>query len=351
MAITSTQLKSWGKIAIKLGVASTVATIIVKFLNLGFPLPAAIVPLLVLGQTRGTTVQSSLTRIKGTAIGIIVGVIVHITLGYAGLGSSTLALFVALATTVFLCHWVGLPGIKGSAGYIAAITMIFSSQGEPLEFAGKQFVALSIGIVVTMLVDEWLWPPRATKTLRHEASQMLSNLGKLYQLVFEGYTTGTYRGAAIADINNNIVGSIRRSELLWQDVVSENPQALWFASTWESLIHRIWDQVKAMDQVALTGYETDTIWKEMNPELNQLAEASYQGFRQLAEVSLRKYTEPDLPMLNLDPELSAAITKFEQVQTQIHHYPLVEQRRFYSFFYNMEEIAIHLKQISGVLWR
>lgn len=153
--------------------------------------------------------------------------------------------------------------------------MIFSSQGEPLEFAGKQFVALSIGIVVTMLVDEWLWPPRATKTLRNEASQMLSNLGKLYQLVFEGYTTGTYRGAGIAEINNNIVGSIRRSELLWQDVVSENPQALWFAFTWESLIHRIWDQVKAMDQVALTGYETDTIWKEMNAELNQLAKASY----------------------------------------------------------------------------
>lgn len=56
-------------------------------------------------------------------------------------------------------------------------------------------------------------------------------------------------------------------------------------------------------------------------------------------------------MLNLDPELTAAITKFEQVQTEIHRYSLVEQRRFYSFFYNMEEIAIHLKQISGVLWR
>lgn len=349
MPITSTQFQSWGKIAIKLGIASTVATLIIKFLDLGFPLPAAIVPLLVLGQTRGTTLQSSLTRIKGTAIGIIIGLIIHLAFDYIGLGHSTLALFVALTTTVFFCHWMGLPGIKGSAGYIAAITMIFSSQDEPLEFAGKQFVALSIGIVVTMLIDEWLWPPRATQTLRHEASQMLMNLGLLYQLIFEGYTTGVYRGGAIAEANNRVVGSIRRLEMLWQDLISENPQSLWFASNWENLIHRIWDQLKAMEQVAITGHDLDTIWKEINPELSNLADASCQGFSQLAKISLQQRTKADLPILNLEPELTAATQKFEQVQSAIHRYSLVEQRRFYSFFYNMEEIADLLKKISGVL--
>jgi hypothetical protein len=180
---------------------------------------------------------------------------------------------------------------------------------------------------------------------------MLTDIGSLYKLVFEGYTDGIYRGAAIAELNNNIVSSIRRSELLWQEIVSENPQALWFASTWESSIHRIWDQVKAMDQVALSGHEDDTLPKEMEPELSNLADASFNSFGKLAEVSSMKQTEADLPMLDLDAELSAAIQKFEQIQATIHTYSLAEQRRFYSFFYNMEEIAIHLKQISGVLWR
>jgi uncharacterized membrane protein YccC len=336
MKIKPEQFKTWAKIAMKLGVASTLATLLVQWLDLGFAFPAAIVPVLVTGQTRGSTVQASFNRIKGTFVGTAVGAVVHELLG-----NSAIALLIAVSVTVFICHWVGLAGVKGSAGYIAAITLILNSNQQPWLLAGSQFVALSIGIVITNLIDDWLWAPKVNQTLYRESSQMLHDLATLYQLAFESYTSKVYRGRAIIDADARIVAAVRRSEQFWQEAITQQYDLVWSASAWKSLLVGTWNHIRAMDQAAQSTTTDETFWQPIEPELTALATATVAGLHQLADAVSNRSKLP----IQIDQPLQAAIQALEPLQIT-NRASSSELHRFFSFFYSMEEVAQNLQQMS-----
>jgi hypothetical protein len=338
MILTPDRAKSWAKVALKLGIATTGATVMIQVLQLGSPFPAAIVPVLVMGQTRGSTIQASLMRIKGTLIGIVVGTIVHL-----GLGTSAVSLFLAVSLSTFLSYWAGLGGVKGAAGYIAAITLVLSQSSQPWLLAISQFAALSIGIVITNLVDELLWAPQATVSLRQDVNQLLQTLGALYQVVFDCYLLGIYREGTIATLNRQIIMLVRHSEEFWPEAIAQQ-QSFLLAATWEALLIRTWDHIKAMDQAVRAGYATDTLWQEMKGELTTLAEATIVGFHQIAQGAKDPVSEN--PSIDLGAGLLTAAQKFEILRATHGRFSAAEQRRFASFFYSMEEVAKNLEQMS-----
>ena len=336
------QLWAWGRLAVKLGTASSLATALVKFLDLGNAFPAAIVPVLVMGQTRGSTIQTSFNRIKGTLIGTVVG-----TLVYQGFGSSALALFLSVSGAVFISHWMGLPGVKGAAGYVAAIILTLNSNDQPWKLAASQFVALSIGIVMTNLVDDLLWPFRAKASLRQDMREILLELRQFYQLAIEGYLVGPYQAEAAVACNGRIVALIRRIEPRWQEAVLEQHQLLRVAATWDLVLHRIWDHVQSMHQIAEAGLAEPQFHNLL--ELKQLADATALRLEQLAESASQHDKAALKPApVEIQPFLTAAAAKLDQIEILPLSSP--ELRRFLGFFYHMQEVAMSLNQIDGRSW-
>ncbi len=332
------ELEAWGKVALKLGIASSVATLLVQFLNLGYAFSASIAPVLVMGQTRGSTIQTSLNRIKGTLIGTLIGAGC-----YQLLGDSVTALFLSVSGAVFVSHWLGLPGIKGAAGYVAAISLTLHSNDQPWRIAASQFVALSIGIIVGNLVDDLLWPSQAKASLRHDLCQMLLELRQFYYLSIQGYLVGDYQALAAIDCNIRIVKLIRHIEPLWQEALLEQHQMLRLAASWDMTLHQIWDHVQAMDQIAQAGAAEPQF---RLAELDQLADATMLKLKVMSEA----VPQPNANIaVELKPLLVSASARLDQLQMRLASSP-VELRRFLSFFYHMEAVALSLEQVQGQIW-
>jgi uncharacterized membrane protein YccC len=336
------QLRSWGKTALKLAIASTLAAGFTEFLGLEYPFYAAITPIIVMGQTRGTTLQTSLNRIKGTVIGTVIGAAFA-----SSLGNYPWVLLLSVSSSIFLCNYLGLSEASRLAGSISAIVLLNHSVNSWV-YAGGRFLETCLGIAAAVFVEEFLWTPRAADNLRKLVSQMLTDSGQVYQLVFDCYITNEYRSKAIADLKIQIVDSIRRSEQLWQEAIGEQHRKLWVDETWEFLLQRLWEHIKTMDYVAETKRADDTFWLGLQPELKNLAEATSVGFNALAEAVRTQNSRPQMP--NLDQVLQAATQQLDQLQSHPEAvYSAAELRRFFSFFYSMEEIAKKLKRMSAGL--
>lgn len=341
MPITRDQLWTWGKVSSKLAIATTLAAVVAQLLNLEYPFYAAIAPAIVMGATRSSTLEAGVNRVKGTIVGTLVGAAFASTLG-----SNSWSLLFAVMASIFICHLLQLADVYRLAGYVPAI-VILSHSSQPWLYAGERFVETCLGITAAIVVDDFLLPAKAAENLRKNIHQMLLQLCKFYQLVFECYITGEYRRKAVMDAKTPIIQSLRTAEKLWQEAKREQPGKLWVDETWEFLLRRTWEHVLTMDYAADSN-QRDTFWQGIEPELNDLSEAIVQSFQQLAEAVATQNSRPQLP--DLDAALSNAIQRLDQLQGQGDAcYHPAELRRFFSFFYSMEEIVKKLKRMSNGL--
>ncbi|HEY9659513.1 MAG TPA: FUSC family protein, partial [Allocoleopsis sp.] len=286
----------------------------------------------VMGSTRGSTLSAGITRVTGTVIGTLVGGVVA-----SGFGNQPWSLLVAVTLAVFSCNVLKLTDANRISGYIAAI-VVLGYHDDPWVYAGGRFVETCIGIAVAIVMDELFWQTRAADKLRDNIQQMLRELGHFYQLIVECYITGEYRTKAIADQKARLIELIRVSEKLWQEAIAEHHRKLWVDETWEFLLRRTWEHILTMDYAAERRREGDTFWKGMEPQLIKLSEVTQTSFEQLADAVANHKSQPDLP--DLDQSLREATQQLDTLQTHPDAcYSPAELRRFFTFFYNMEEIA------------
>lgn len=329
-----------GKYAIKLGLAATLAFVIAQWLHLEYPIYALIAPIIIMATTRGSTLDAGINRLKGTAIGTVAGAI------FASiLGSNFFSLLAVSTLVIFLCRYWELGEAYRLAGYVSAIVVSAHSQ-QPWLYAWGRFLETTLGIGIALLVNTFLWPSPATENLRQIMVQILTNLEKLYQIVFDSYITGDYQEKTINELKGKIIQSLRKSEQLWQEAKKEQSGEYWVDETWEFLVRRIWEHIATMNHAALDRRE-DTFWQGLAPQLTELARVTSIGFCNLAEVVAAKHSSPALP--DLKQALQVAIAQLEKCRKLgINTYSVGEILRFASLFYSMEEIARKLQKMSSL---
>ncbi|MBO3457855.1 FUSC family protein [Aetokthonos hydrillicola Thurmond2011] len=338
MKVSRENLLTLSKYAIKMGMAATLAAVIAQKLHLRYPIYAMIAPIIIMGTTRGSTWSAGISRIKGTIIGIITGAIFETIFG-----SNPLSILAASTLVIFLCRYWELGEAYRLAGYVTAIVVLEHSD-QPWLYAWGRFLETALGIGVALLINTYLWPSPATENLAKSLTQILIDMEKLYQIVFNCYITGEYHEKEINDLRNSIISSLREEEKLWPEAKREQSGLFWVDESWEFLIRRLWAHISTMNNIALDSQE-NSLLLGLAPQLTQLAHVTSMSFRQLVEAVSNKQSFIKLP--ELEQACYVADKQIESLQqVENNHYPLGEMLRFASFFYNMEAIARDLLKMS-----
>lgn len=338
MRVSRENLITLGKHAIKLGLAATLAAVAAERLHLKYPIYALIAPIIIMGTTRGSTWSAGISRIKGTIIGTIAGAIFETIFG-----SNPLSLLAASTLVIFLCRYWGLGEAYRLAGYVTAIVLLEHSD-QPWLYAWGRFLETTIGIGIALLVNTDLWPSPATENLSKSLTQILTDMEKLYQIVFHCYITGEYQEQAINELRLSIISSLREEEKLWSEAKQEQSGLSWVDESWEFLIRRLWTHISTMSNIALDSRENPLV-VGLVPQLTELAQVTSMSFGKLVQAITNKQSSLKLP--NLEQACHTVNQQMEFLQqVEGNHYPLGEMLRFASFFYNMEAIAKDLVKMS-----
>ncbi len=338
MRVSRENLITLGKYALKMGLAATLAAVVAERLHLKYPIYAMIAPIIIMGTTRGSTWVAGINRIKGTIIGIIAGAIFE-----SLFGSNPFSLLAATTLVIFLCRYWGLGEAYRLAGYVTAIVLLEHSD-QPWLYAWGRFLETLLGIAMALLVNTYLWPSPATESLSKSLTQILTDMEKLYQIVFNCYITGEYQEKAINELRTNIISSLREEEKLWPEARQEQSGLCWVDESWEFLIRRIWAHISTMSNIALDS-QGNTFWQGLAPQLTELAQATSTSFGKLVKAVTHKQSSIRLP--DLEQACYAADKQIESLQNvESHNYPIGEMLRFASFFYNMASIARDLLRMG-----
>ena len=338
MKVSGENLITLGKYALKMGLAATFSSVIAEKLHLKYPIYALIAPIIVMGTTRGSTWTAGINRIKGTIIGTIAGAIFE-----SIFGSNPLSLLAATTLVIFLCRYWGLGEAYRLAGYVTAIVLLEHSD-QPWLYAWGRFLETILGIVMALLVNTYLWPSPATENLRQSLTEILTDMSKLYQIVFNCYITGEYQEETINGLRLKIVSSLRKMETLWPESRQEQSGVRWVDESWEFLVRRLWTHISTMNYTAFDRQE-DTFWQGLAPQLTELAQVTSISFDKLIKAVTLKQCSLILP--DLEQACYAADKQIELLQkVESNHYPVGEMLRFASFFYNMEAVARDLIKMS-----
>jgi uncharacterized membrane protein YgaE (UPF0421/DUF939 family) len=171
--------------AVKTGVAAVVCLYLTDLLRLPQGYWAAVSAMIVLQSSVGATVNASLSRFAGTAIGAVLG-----GLFVKLWGSHVWALGAAATITVWLCAALGLRDSYRLASATVALVMLTSGAGSAGTVALHRFLEVALGILVALLITLLMWPSRARDDLRGVVAETLRRLEALYQAVVQRYRTG-----------------------------------------------------------------------------------------------------------------------------------------------------------------
>jgi uncharacterized membrane protein YgaE (UPF0421/DUF939 family) len=143
------------KDAAKTAIAAVLAYYLAHFLKLPESYWASITAIIVMYSDLSKTLNASVQRLIGTAIGVTIGGAFAVLFG-----QSLLAFGIAVALTVLICALLGFEDAARLAGVAVAIVMLTGHPGRPWVAAIHRFLEVSFGIVVGVAVSALIWPSR-----------------------------------------------------------------------------------------------------------------------------------------------------------------------------------------------
>ena len=320
--------------AVKTGAAAVVCLYVTALFQLPQGYWAAISAMIVLQSSVGATVNASLNRFAGTAIGA----------GLGGLfvklwGSNAWAFGAAATVTVWICASLGLRDSYRLASATVAIVMLTSRAGSPWAVALHRFLEVALGILVALLITLLMWPSRARDDLQRAMAETLRCLEALYQAVIQRYCGGT--ALALGELTCQVNEAVRRYDDLVKQAAYEPGVA---ESCHEGLtvvrghLTQIWWAIEALE-LATRGGHNDTYHRRFEPELGQLLREISTAFHRLAENVAMAHGA--FASTDLERAASAVDDKATAIRTSgvSMSYSLEEVSQFYAFLISVKSLV------------
>jgi uncharacterized membrane protein YccC len=320
--------------AIKTGVAAVVCLYLADLFRLPQGYRAAVSAMIVLQSSVGATVNASLSRFAGTAIGAVLGgLFVRLW------GSHVWALGAAAAITVWICAALGLRDSYRLASATVALVMLTSSAGSAGTVALHRFLEVALGILIALLITLLMWPARARDDLRGAVAETLRRLEALYQAVVQRYCTGA--APALGEATRQVNEAFRRHDDLLKSAAYEPGAA---GRRDESLtavmahLTLVWQAIEALE-LATRGSQGDTYHHHFEPELGQLLRAISAALHRLAETVA--VPRPAVEPMDVARAMSAVDDKVTAVRNSgiSLRYSLDEVSRFYAFLIGVKSLV------------
>jgi uncharacterized membrane protein YgaE (UPF0421/DUF939 family) len=178
------------RLAIKTALAGCLAMYLADVLRLPQPYWASITAMIVMQANLGAAVKQSWIRFAATAVGAAVSI------PFVAYFDQNLFMFgVAVFATVLLCTVLHLEDGLRLAAVTVAIVLLIPHSGHPWVPALNRFLEVSFGILIALLVAEFVWPSSALEDLRRGLAAAFLQLDS-----FVAALLGRFRGQDTADV-------------------------------------------------------------------------------------------------------------------------------------------------------
>lgn len=171
----------FGLRTIKTGVAVALSVYLSGFVPRSLPLLAGVAAILCLQPTIAAGVQKGFTRIKATLLGGLLGLVFHYLFG-----SHPLMMGVAVIIALRILNW--LRWEEGVAlASLTVIVIMSQAVGEVIPYVFGRVFSTLIGVVVAMVINILVAPPRHFIAFRSKLKDLTANFPDFYQKAIQAY--------------------------------------------------------------------------------------------------------------------------------------------------------------------
>jgi uncharacterized membrane protein YccC len=344
--------------ALKQGIKTGLAGTITYAIYTGFNLPqgywAVFAALVVTQANLGASWKAALYRTIGSTSGALAAALLIPILGKGPVGV-LIVLFLLASSFGYL---TALHPSFSAAGFTAALILVFGGTGEPWRFAWMRVLYTIMGAVIAFAVGALIWPVRAREGLRQKIANTLDGAGALYRAVtaaaLQGPTEETKNKQQVRQLDRQLHDLRRGITQQMDEARAELTFTRFTFSTFNQSAYQAFvDQADHLRR-RLTAMAEDsslyaTVAPDLVPSLPSLTEKTAHSFSIVAE-AVRTGSKKSDPQ-----ELDAAVRALEgdlaKLREQRATVPFALDRMlpFWSFVFNLREIALDVQQLESLL--
>ena len=204
------------KRAAKTALSAVIAVLICYSLNLGDALFAGITAMIMLQPNLGATIKKGLLRSCGTLVGFFLSIFV-----FGFFVQNHIAYSIAIFLIMGVVFYKKATAKYSYAWYLVGLTYIIITMVgimEPtspdilINVAVYRTANVVIGILVSLIIDIYVWPDCAYETLNSKLSKIKKDLLFFYKKVFTDYLTTEYNHDDIIDDYNKLKNELRSTD-------------------------------------------------------------------------------------------------------------------------------------------
>ncbi len=333
------------KQGIKTGLAGTITYAVYAGWNLPQGYWAVLAALVVTQVNVGASSKAAVYRIVGTTCGALAAALLLPLLG-TGAVRAGIALFLLAS---FFAYLTAVHPMFSAAGFTSALILVFGGAEEPWRMAWLRVLYTLLGAVISFLVGFLIWPVRAREGLRDKIADILEGAGILYSAVTTAALQGVNNELQIRQLSRHLHDLRRGITQQMEEARSELGFARFQASAFEIFVGQA-DQLRRR----LTAMAEDThlyviakVQPTLLPCLPLLVSSTARAFADLSEAVHRRRKK-----VPLSDDLTRAVRDLERDLARLREqhatapFALDRMLPFWSFAFNLREIAEELKQLQ-----
>ncbi len=327
--------------ALKTALAAVASYLLTSLFQLPQGYWAVVSVTIVMQANLGGSLKAGWMRIVGTAVGACMGVASLLVFGH---GVTSLGF--SLGLTILICSYFTYLHESFRLAGLTACIIIFSGNQEvsPLVFGLHRFLEITLGVAVALAVSMFVWPSRAGAHLTKGVSRVLYDEAEFYSLllscrVAECCSPGEERLAKAA------LEKTRAKNLALLAEAKQEPSGFsrseHITVSLFNFSERIAEHLLAMEH-AIHGVELEPLHQEVAGSMDSLAQTTITAMTALAMAI--DHNRPPGPMDGLKTTIALAEKALGQVRKKrtLASHELESVMRFFSYYYNMREIAVEL---------
>lgn len=326
----------------KVALAATIATFIAKSLHLPVPWFATISAIVAVEVTLRVSMRTARNSVLGAVVGAAVG------LGLATVAKDQVwAVGLVVVVSFMVFGLASMDQVGRQAALVASvIVLIPSSTGLTTpEFAGVRLLETLIGIVVALVVNATVLPPRAFRGARRHLGESYQSLAAMYRLVVAAEATGARDAAGVLAARRAFRASIRSVDELWDEALAERPALDELSPHWRAATRRIWEQCAAMDDAVMHSTARGQL-EGARDQLRALAEATAEALDVVATTMTTSDVEPVPSFPELDHLRSALLERVRDLEVHTTVLSFADALQAFTFVNSMTVIAARLDDLG-----
>jgi uncharacterized membrane protein YccC len=327
--------------ATKVGLAAALATLIAQLLNLQNPWFATLAAIVAMEITIRASLRTARNALIGAVAGAGAGLLVAL---FAKEQFWAVAIVVTVVLVVF--GFLRMENAGRQAALVASVIVLVPERVgfSTTDFAWIRLAETVIGITVALVVNRFVFPPRAYRSVRRDLAAAYRHLADLFTVVADE-CAGAPRDDRTARLaRQEVRADLRGMDAFWDEAMSEHPPHEVLAPHWRATTRRIWEHAAVTDD-ALREIADSALLDETREEAAALATAITDALRVVSHSFTDQVPIPDFP--GLESARAALMHQVELVEDHGAPPPFNVTLQVLGVVNGMSVVAAHLIDVGA----